>query len=461
MLPVHWRSFASLRIKSSSYNPPLVTRKTAQPTGEFTLRLRDWRGRWSDRVVAFFALIIPLYVVVGAKDTFRVPKDALFRAEAIILASLYLAAAIVRAPRRWQFEWRTPHMLAPIVIVAWTAITTLTSTNRARSLDSLVTACAAVAVYFATIAFARRRGFKTLFFIIIPATINAILGALQEFSVWNPFLAPEGVSHHERSTALIGNPNDAGGYLAAVALASVAAAAATRQYRTAFTTAAVVLTFGLLINQTLTAMVAFAASALLLAAMRSRRAALAGTLAALLILIIATALFAPLRVRAMHMRDWLTSGDYNRALTNRGAAFVAATMMARDHPIVGVGPGCFAWQYFSYKLQAERLFPSLRTTSTRGANFGEVHNDHLQVLAETGSIGYAILLATVVVLAMMSVRPRPGAEGSDRRAFTRMLALPLAFEFVVLALAQFPLELTAVLSQFIFLAALCAAWIDG
>ncbi|MGZ7042542.1 MAG: O-antigen ligase family protein, partial [Thermoanaerobaculia bacterium] len=355
-------------------------KQSVQTTGEFTLNLRDWRGRWSDRVVAVFALLLPLYVVVGAKDTFRTPKDALFRAEAIVLACLYVAAAIVRAPKRWQFEWRTPHMIAPIVIAAWTAIATLTSTNPARSADALVTVCAAVVVYFATISFARRRGFKTLFFILIPAAINAILGAMQEFNIWNPFLAPPGVTHHQRSTALIGNPNDTGGYLAAVALASVAAAVSTKQYRTAFTSAAILLTAGLLINQTLTAIVAFAAGALLLAAMRSWRNATRGTLLALLVIAFAVMTFSPLRHRAINMRDWLIEGDFNAALTNRGTAFIAATFMARDHPIAGVGPRCFAWQYFPYKLEAEKRFPSLRTSSSRGSNFGEVHNDHLQIL---------------------------------------------------------------------------------
>jgi O-antigen ligase len=436
-------------------------KQSVQATGEFTLKLRDWRGRWSDRVVALFSFLLPLCVVIGAKDTFRTPKDALFRAEAIVLASLYVGSAIIRAPKRWNFEWRTPHMLLPVIIVGWTAITTLTSTNRARSVDALVTVCAAVVVYFATIAFARRRGFKTLFFIIIPAAINAILGALQEFNVWQPFLSQESVTHHQRSSALIGNPNDAGGYLAAVALASVAAAASTRQYRTAFTGAAILLTIGLLINQTLTAIVAFAAGALLLAAMRSWRNASRGALLALLVLMLAVISYSPLRRRAVNLRSWLMEGNFNAALTNRGAAFITATMMARDHPILGVGPRCFAWQYFPYKLEAEKRFPSLRASSTRGNNFGEVHNDHLQVLAETGAIGYAIFLATIVALAMMSIQRRPDAGATERRAFTRMLALPLAFEFVVLALAQFPLELTAVLSQFIFLAALCAAWIDG
>jgi len=46
----------------------------------------------------------------------------------------------------------------------------------------------------------------------------------------------------------------------------------------------------------------------------------------------------------------------------------------------------------------------------------------------------------------------------ERKTLAELLALPLAVEFAILALAQFPLELTAVSSPFFFLAALCVAW---
>ena len=431
-----------------------------QPTGEFTLRLRDWRGRWSDRIVALFSLAVPLFVVIGAKDTFRLPKDALFRAEAILLASLYVAAAIVRAPRELRIEWKRLEIAVPLIALLWMALATLASTNRGRSLDSLVTACAAAIIFFATIEFAKRRGFKTLFFILIPAVINAIVGALQEFDIWQPFHAPPEVTHHQRSTALIGNPNDAGSYLAAAALAAVVAAIASREYRKPFGVAAAILMVGLLINQTLTAIVACGVAALVAFCIRSWKRALVAAIAALLIVAIAVVVFPPLRQRANNMRNWMHAGNYNAALTNRGTPFIAAALMARDHLLTGVGPGAFAWQYFPYKIEAEKRVPSLRHSYTRGTNYSEVHNDHLQVLAETGVPGYAIFIATIVALATLS-RRRPSAVADDRSKFTRLLALPLAVEFFVLALAQFPLEITAVLSQFIFLAALCAAWVEG
>lgn len=434
--------------------------RTRQPTGEFTLKIRDFRGRWSDRIVAAFAFLIPLVVVMPAKDTFRTAKDALFRGEAILLVALYVAAAMVRPPRDVAINWRQPAVILPFLIVAWTAITTIFSSNPSRSLDGLVTVCASTVVFFATVGFAKRRGFKTLFFILVPAVINAIVGALQEFDVWQPFQTPANITHHQRSSALIGNPNDAGGYLAAAALAALAGSIVSREYRRAVVIAAVALIAGLFVNQTLTAIIAFAIAALVMAAMRSKTKAIAAAVVGLAAIALVFALFGPWQRRVRNMRGWVRTGNYNALFTNRGAPFITAALMARDHPFLGVGPSCFAFEYFPYKFEAEKRVPSLRSSYTRGTNYGEVHNDHLQVLAETGVPGYALFLAVIAALASMSLSHQT-AVPSERRDFTRMLAFPLAAELFVLTLAQFPLELTAVLSELIFLAALCTAWVDG
>ena len=145
-------------------------------------------------------------------------------------------------------------------------------------------------------------------------------------------------------------------------------------------------------------------------------------------------------------------------MTNRLTPFVAAFMMFRDRPLIGVGPGCFAWQYMPYKIRAELAYPSLRSAFHRGTNFGEVHSDHLQLLAEGGIPAYALSLAAFAMLSAISLRRRQRDTTDARHQFARLLALPLAVTFFVLALGQFPLELTAVTSQFLFFAALCIGW---
>lgn len=426
-------------------------------TGRTRRLLRPWYAKWSDRVVVGAVCIIPLFIVLGAKDTFRLPKDVLFRAEAVLLVAIALVALFLyRAVP--QIESSRRFLLIPALLVGWTSIATLFSTNRGRSLDSLVTVCAGAIIYLATLAAARRSSFTVILAAIVPALINAVLGALQELDIWTPLPTPADLPHHLRSTALIGNPNDAGGYLAVVTVASLAAAVVSRSSRKSFGILTGLLIAGLLVNQTLAAILALAAGMIALLALVSWKRAAVAVIAVAIVLTAAAAILPPLRQRVVNTREWMQRRDYNAMLTDRLTPFVAAFMMFRDRPLVGVGPGCFAWQYMPYKIRAELAYPSLRSAFHRGTNFGEVHNDHLQLLAEGGVIAYGLSLAVVAALSAVSFRRRGRETRDTRRDFARLLALPLAVTFFVLALGQFPLELTAVTSQFLFFAALCAAW---
>jgi O-antigen ligase len=92
-------------------------------------------------------------------------------------------------------------------------------------------------------------------------------------------------------------------------------------------------------------------------------------------------------------------------------------------------------------------------------NFHDVHNDHLQILATTGVPGYLLFLAALWQLARVSFDAH--ADGDTRTRFARRFAFPAAAAFVVLTLAQFPLELSAPTLQALFFAALTVAWRSG
>ena len=416
-----------------------------------------WFVQWSDRLVAAGVCIIPLFIVLGAKDTFRLPKDVLFRAEAILLLAIAMVALILYRALP-QIDSSRRFVLLPLLLAAWTAMATLLSTNRGRSIDSLATVCAGAIIYLATLAAARRSSFAVILVAIIPALINALVGALQELDIWKPLPTPIDIPHHLRSTAFIGNPNDAGGYLAVVTVASLAAAVVSRSSRKSFAILTGLLVAGLLINQTLAAIIATTAGMIALLALVSWKRAAVAVIAVAIVLFSAFVILPPLHQRFVNTRGWLEHRDYNAMMTGRLAPFVAAFMMFRDRPLTGVGPGCFAWQYMPYKIRAELAYPSLRSAFLRGTNFGEVHNDHLQLLAEEGVVGYGLSLAALVALTAISFRRRQHDPTDARYEFARLLALPLAVTFFVLALGQFPLELTVVMSQVLFFAALCIGW---
>jgi O-antigen ligase len=135
--------------------------------------------------------------------------------------------------------------------------------------------------------------------------------------------------------------------------------------------------------------------------------------------------------------------------------------MIRDRPLVGVGPGGFAYNFFDYKLRLQLQQRELFEHTTE-MNYGEAHNDHLQVAAEIGVPGYAMFLAALALLAsatwLRPSKPEGKTDDESRAGFVRLLALPLAVSMFILALAQFPLELVAPTHVYLWAAAAIVAW---
>jgi O-antigen ligase len=123
---------------------------------------------------------------------------------------------------------------------------------------------------------------------------------------------------------------------------------------------------------------------------------------------------------------------------------------------VGVGPGVFSALYMPYKLRLDSRNPEWIRVGNQ--NFGEVHNDHLQLLAETGLPGYALFVLALALLARLSFRKRD--EPDERMRFVHMFAFPAASAFAVLALAHFPMQVTSTMAPAVYIAALCFAWTD-
>ena len=384
-----------------------------------------------------------------SSDMFRLPKTLVLQAEAILLVGVTLAARIFGA--YWpRLEWSEPGVFVPLAAFATFALLTLTSTRMDLSRSALGPAAATLVVFLATVWMARlRRGSVMVIVPLVAAAANALLVIAEESRLWMPFGVRAG-DHHLQCTALVGNPNEVGSYLAIAALAALAMWTGP-SLRILSGTAFVVLIAGLIASRTLTAMAAFAAGAVVMFALSSWKQALRVGAYVIVVAVLLVAFAAPFRARARQLIKLARSGEYNALVTERGTPFVAASMMFADHPFLGAGTGTFAWHYYDYKLRAEQRYPALRTAYNRGMNYGEVHNDHLQVLAEGGVLGYAAFLAAIACLGAISLR-------APSRELVRSLALPLAVCWFVLSLAQFPLETTVVRSLLVHFAALCVAW---
>ena len=405
-------------------------------------------------------LIVSVYVSRSALDAFRLPKEIAFRAEAIVLLLIGVFFATRRRGSWGDLVRGIPPMEWGLcaAIAVWTAITTATSQNRPLSEDSIVTVLAAIAIFLATRRLAPHLPLLAFDLSLIPVVINCAVSVLQDQRIWNPFKFGPDIPHHMMTTALIGNPNDVGTWLVGPGVATVVAAVVIRGWRRWIYVALLpVEMLGVLASATRTALIAFAAGVLIFILIRPwRQAVVAG---AVLAIVMAVAL-RPGAELSDAMGTALMAAEerrYDVLLSDRVVPFLTAIEMMKAHPATGVGPGCFKFEFMDERMAIEGRYPR---GWTKGApqNFGETHNDHLQVAAETGLPGYALFLAGIVVLAIRPRRTPGDAPDRPERLLGRALRIPLATAFFVVCLAQFPLQLAAPRLMFLTLAALTMGW---
>jgi O-antigen ligase len=405
-------------------------------------------------------VLIPILYTGAAVDTFRLPKEMAFRAEAIALALTGVFAATA-AHTRWRDALRMlprREWLLLAAIVIWSVVTTLTSSNRPLSERSVVTVLAAVAVYIATRFVAPTLRMPVLFVIFTGAFANAVLVTLQARLIWNPFVFGPEANGHLQSVGLLGNPNDVGGLLAGPAVVALIAAVAVRGWQRAlYATSAAVFFTGIAMSLTRTAIIAFVAGTIVAALLRPWRQSVA---VAVLLMIFAVVALRSTTVRASFTRlvTAARERDYPVLFSERAIPFLSAIEMVRAHPLTGVGPGCFRYHFMPTRLALEKRYPP---SLTRGwpMNFGETHNDHLQVAAETGLPGYALMAGAIALLAIPSRRRRGDTTPLTReQTVGHAIRAPLAATFFVLALAQFPLQLAAARLMYLTLGAIAISW---
>jgi O-antigen ligase len=401
---------------------------------------------------------VPLVVSPHGKEAFRVPKDLLFLGEGIVLIALAIAIAIgSRVGPAVESMRRHPVVLIAAGIVLWTGVTTLTSTNRVLSETGLLWIVAAAAIAIAITALAQSKSLPALYWALIPAAINAVIFLLQRFRIWSPMQFDPTTPAHFRFTALIGNPDDVGSFLVAPMIVTLSLIVADVRSRRVSVPLALLLAAALLTGP-ITSIVATVAGAMALGVIRSKRSGIVTIIVLAVLIPLFAFTYEPLWTRVLYIRRAVSAGDYAAAFSGRVTPFSAAILMWRDHPIFGVGPNCFAWQYFPYKLEAERRNPRLIAAYAHAFNFSEVHNDHLQTLAETGIPGYALFLAAIWILGRCSRRDATAGDESPERRLSRTACVPLAVSLFVLCLAHFPLHLASATTMYLYIGMLCLGW---
>lgn len=80
----------------------------------------------------------------------------------------------------------------------------------------------------------------------------------------------------------------------------------------------------------------------------------------------------------------------------------AAWRMFRAYPVIGVGTGNFGYLYNTYKPGGANAFPFV----------AKAHNQYLEVLAETGVVGFGVFLSNIFLTAIMTWRAYRAARGT-------------------------------------------------
>ena len=409
-------------------------------------------------ITAVAGLVVFAFAFTPGLEMFRTAKEAVFRAQALLMAFGVAAAVAFGGTERLRAMLRDRAVVIILAgVLLWSAISTAASGNRMVSFEAFATIVCSLLLFTAVWYIAPRFPMAALLVLVATALVNVSLATLQEYGIWNPFEFSQQqlLPAHLTATALIGNPNDVGGYLA---LCTVVLFAASRslagRLRALALFGGVIALAGVLVSQTRTAILALAITAVFIALRRSRKLALG--VAAVLLVTLIVAWFVNLGVvsRLAHLPEYVAEGHWNVVLSDRLPAFTAAAAMFADHPLLGVGPGAYKFFYLSYRIRLVQTYPE-SIMGSAGVNFAEVHNDHLQLLAETGLPGYALFVAACVVVAM---RARRSEDANEQARLAARLALPLVITVAMMALAFFPLQIASTRHLLITVAALIAGW---
>jgi len=403
-------------------------------------------------IVAMWALIyvVPLLVVPGLQDSFRTPK--LLIGELLALASLVgLAFRLYGREIDLRAFVGRPEVsaLTPLLLLAAASLGTTAHPLHVRSAVASLSVGVACVIGW-TAGFDRAQKERFLIGSLVPAALASLLAILQFHQLWEP-LRFAGIGYDSRLgvTSLAGNPGDLGAYLVLpclIGLWSLPRLAGRR--RIAAAVALFLCLYALVVTQTLAALAALAAGALVYAfGALPRRRLFAGFAAVLILGGVALVAVAPLQTRIAEKVQSISAGDWNALLTGRLDGWRAALLMWREHPWTGVGHGAYRPEFVPAKLElayaGTRFFERHQQPV-----FANAHNEFLEVGADLGWPGALALAWGLGVIGFVALR-RAGVESQDRALLRAGLAALL-----VLSVAYFPFRIALVA----FPALLFLAW---
>jgi O-antigen ligase len=385
-----------------------------------------------------------LFIDSGADASFDAPK----RLVALIGLAVAFAAAFAWTPRAAATAAAGPPASKAaraalwlfLAAVGWAFLAAAISARREASLDSWrALLLMAMALPLGASRVVGRRGGWLLAALLAACAFNAGVSLAQSRGSFSA-LQLLTVGPRDATGAFAGNV----GYLAlAVALAAVAALgvalfAASTPARVACAALLPLFAACLAVNRNLTALLAAGAGCALLCGARFRRRAWLPIGIALVAVSLTVVAYDPLRQRMRSIAVSVGAGNWDRSVTYRGGAWVAALEMVRERPLSGFGPGTFGAEFVPHRLAAEIRYGRRFVNPMVTSSYGETHCEYLQPFADAGIPGGLAILGAAGLLLYAAGRG-VGQPGSTSRG-ERIVLLAILVAGAAAALTWFPLE---------------------
>lgn len=414
--------------------------------------------------VGALLLLVPLVLDPRMGEAFRPPK--LWLAELLALVSLVLLSGrlltVERVDLRAVMRWPAIQVAVPLTLAV--VLSAATSGHPRVAIGTLVSfAIGATALVGWSAGLPRPRLRALLTWLLVPATLLALLGVLQFHGLFRPFGFAGDIERSRLGvTSLAGNPADLGAFLVLPALlAQVELLRRRRAWRWAMAGVLGIVAYGLLVTQTLTAIAALGASSLVLWTLRVPRRRRLPVLAGCLVAgVLVVSVVTPVRERVVSLTRAVTQGELNRVLTGRLDGWRVAVSLLGDHPVTGVGPGAFEASFADAKLELVDAGAAFLPGQAH-VMFANAHNEVLEAGAEWGLPGLlGLAWAVLVLIRRLWQVPSAdreadgGADGEEKDEIgDRALAWAGCTALALLSLTFFPMRLALVAYPFlVFLA---------
>ncbi|MBI4454424.1 MAG: O-antigen ligase family protein [Acidobacteria bacterium] len=350
--------------------------------------------------------LLPLVITPGGRDIFRLGKEVF--AQMIAFALVSLAGIEVIQEKRSAFVSKM--ILLPMAaFCVWSAVSVFWAAVRPLALYALFNL---LLFCLFLLALARLLEPRHLRFVILlnllPASITSIYTAIQYWGLDPLLLTPQGtvLSGRENAGGLVGDVNSAGCYLALSLMLSANSIFLERfliRKAWALIGCGVVLG-GLLFTQTLTAIAAAAAAAVIWMALNSYLYVYhSGEKRKLWIVMLCLFLLAGgtgavftlknpnFRQRLLTRYQNFRAGDWARLTSYRAPIFAVTWHMAMESPLMGHGLQSFETDFYAAKLR-HRPGQRISMPGSIESTPRQSHNEYLQVFAELGVVGLTTLL---------------------------------------------------------------------